>query len=163
MVQRAKGSRRGSRGPASGVRAILLAHRRKRLGPGSRWHIHGRRDEIAAALEDCKPVIVSSSLLWSALSTAGLPNDEYGRDAPLDGKHWLVDEHDGFSEWTDEHPAFVEELAAWEARGRKCGCPRGACIRCDPHGTGKQTVEIAPRQRPWDWWFIEWEPESVGG
>src|SRR6185312_7863631 len=107
---------RGGKGPASGVRAILREHRRKHFGVGSRWYIQGRVDEIAETLDDGWPVIVSSNLLWSALSTSGLPNDEYGRDGALDGRYWLVDEFDVFSEWTDPHPG---EVAADAARGGK--------------------------------------------
>jgi hypothetical protein len=143
MVQRVKGkARAGRRGPASGVRAILLAHRRKHFGPGSRWHIPGKVDEIADALEIGQPVIVSSELLWSALSTAGLPNDDYARDAPLDGKYFLVDEFDVFDEWTDAHPA--EDPAGHCVGGR-------TCIRCDPGNTGVQTVDVPRARRRWDW------------
>ena len=154
MVQRVKGSarRRGSRGPASGVRAVLLRHRVKRFGPQSRWHIHGRSDGIAEALRDGTPVIVSSELLRCALSTAGLPSDEYGRGGALDGRFWLVDEHDVFSEWTDPHPG---EVAADVARGGKHCTGGRTCICCDPHNTGQQTVDVPRARPPWDWYFPE--------
>ena len=154
MVQRVKvgARRRGSRGPASGVRAVLREHRRKRFGVGSRWHIQGRVDEIAVALDDGLPVIVSSNLLWQALSSSGLPNDEYGRGGALDGRYWLVDEHDVFSEWTDPHPGEAEADAA---RGGKHCTGGRTCIRCDPHNTGQQTVDVPRARPPWDWYFPE--------
>jgi hypothetical protein len=138
------------------VRAILSEHRRKHFGVGSRWHSQGRPDEIAAALSDGLPVIVSSSLLWSALSSARLPNDEYGRDVRLDGRYWLVDEHDVLSEWTDPHPGETDAARG----GKHCGGGR-TCIRCDPGNTGVQTVDVPRARRRWDWSVLE--PESVGG
>jgi len=154
VVQRVKGSahRRGSRGPASGVRAVLREHRRKWFGVGSRWHIQGKADEVAGALNDGLPVIVSSELLWRALSSAGLPNDEYGRGGALDGRYWLVDERDMFSEWTDPHPG---EAAADAARGGKHCTGSRTCIRCDPGDTGQQKVDVPRVTRQWDWFFLE--------
>lgn len=137
MVQRAKGSTRRRKGQASGVRAVLREYRQQQFGVGSRWHIAGRHDAVADALADGKPVIVSSSLLWHALFKAGLPADDYGRDGPLDGKYWLVDEFDVFSEWTDPHPAERED------DGQHCAGDR-TCFRCDPGRTGRQTVDIPP-------------------
>ena len=158
MVQRVRGARRrGSRGPASGVRAILSEHRRKHFGVGSRWHIQGRVDEVAQALNDGLPVIVSSKLLWLALSTAGLPNDEYGRDGPLDGRYWLVDEHDVFTEWSHPHPG---DVAADAARGGKHCTGGRTCIRCDPDNTGQQTIDVPRARQSWDWYFIEWPSDD---
>ena len=159
MVQRVKGARRrGSRGAASGVRAVLLAHRVKRFGPQSRWHVHGRPDGIAEALRDGAPVIVSSELLRCALSTAGLPADDYGRDAALDGRYWLVDEHDVFSEWTDPHPGEAEDDAA---RGGKHCTGGRTCIRCDPGNTGVQTVDVPRAPQVHDWCFLVYERDQL--
>jgi hypothetical protein len=151
MVQRVKGkARAGRRGPASGVRTILLAHRRTHFGAKSRWALPGGQgDDVADAVELGLPVIMSSSLLWSALQTAGMPNDGYGIGAELDGRYWLVDEFDVFEEWTDPHPAEDPERAGHCAGGRTCG-------RCDPEGIGVQTVDIAPARQVIDWTFIEW-------
>jgi hypothetical protein len=104
MVQRVKGkARAGRRGPASGVRSILLAHRRSLTGVKSRWSLQGRADDVTEALDAGLPVIVSSRLLWSALLSTGIPNDVYAIGAPLDGRYWLADEFDVFEEWTDAH------------------------------------------------------------
>jgi hypothetical protein len=156
VVQRVKGSarRRGSRGPASGVRAVLREHRRKWFGVGSRWSIQGKPDEVAQALHEGWPVIVSSHTLWSALSSSRLPNDDYGRGGALDGRYWLIDEHDVFSEWTDPHPGDVE---ADEARdGKHCTGGR-TCIRCDPANTGEQTVDVPRVPQVYDWCFLGYE------
>jgi hypothetical protein len=134
------------------VQAVLLAHRQKHFGPASRWFISGKPDQIAEALEDGQPVIVSSRLLWSALFTAGLPNDDYGRDARHDGKYWRVDEHDVFSEWTDPHPGEVEVDAAYN--GQHCAGDR-TCFRCDPGNTGRQNIDVPRTRQVYDWCFIE--------
>ena len=159
MVQRVRGARRrGSRGPASGVRAILSEHRRKHFGVGSHWHIQGRVDEVAQALNDGLPVIVSSKLLRLALSTAGLPNDEYRRDGALDGRYWLVEEHDVFTEWSDPHPG---EVAADAARGGKHCTGGRTCFRCDPANTGEQTVDVPRVPQVYDWCFLGYERDHL--
>ena len=94
-------------------------------------------------------MIVSSSLLWHALFKAGLPADEYGRDGPLDGKYWLVDEFDVFSEWTDPHPAEREY------DGQHCAGDR-TCFRCDPGRTGRRRSTFRRSVRS-DWCFVVWE------
>ncbi len=150
MVQRVKGkARAGRRGPASGVRSILLAHRRSLTGVKSRWSLPGRADDVTEALDAGLPVIVSSRLLWSALLSAGIPNDDYAIGTPLDVRYWLADEFDVFEEWTDPHPAEREDAG-------HCAGDR-TCTRCDPDGTGVQTVDLAPAREIFDWCFVEWE------
>jgi hypothetical protein len=61
-----------------------------------------------------------------------------------------VDEHDRFSEWTEPHPAELED------NGQHCVGGR-TCIRCDPGDTGQQTVNVSRARQSWDWFFIESE------
>jgi hypothetical protein len=148
-----RGPKRIGGTPNSGLRELIVKHRAVKAGPKSPFHLPGV-DGITEKMQQGYPVIISSSFLWSVLQTAGLPNDDYGRSDALDGKYWLVDERDGFEEWTDPHPD------APPADAPHCGGGR-TCYQCDPEHTGSQTVRVERTVRPVDFCPVEWEPPEL--
>lgn len=147
-------SRPGRRGPASGIHTLMLAYRRARFGPKSRWHIRGDSDRVAEQLEASGPIIVSSAVVWAVFNHHDLPADDYARGEKLERRYWLVDEFDGLSEWTDEHPADDPDDPGHCGGGRTWGV-------CDPGRTGVQTIDSPRAQEQHDWTFFEWQDDDA--
>jgi hypothetical protein len=74
----------------SGLRQLLIADREYRLPgcskPGPWAAPRGGRDELLDALKSGRAVVVSSSVLMSALLHAGMPCDDYC----FGGRHYNV-------------------------------------------------------------------------
>jgi len=79
----------------TGLRDLLIEAELEKYGPGSRWHIPGRRYEVLEALRGGEVVVVSSHRLGAVLSEAGLPHSQFsGRPEVF----FMLDERDQLTE-----------------------------------------------------------------
>jgi hypothetical protein len=132
MASRLGGKRRAQRiggQPNSGMRALVVHHRMEHgpLNTKSVFYLPGFADEIVDWVEAGGPFIVSSGFLWDVLYTNGLPTEPYGFGEPLDARYWLVDERDGFEEWTEPHPVADDGIS--DGCGLVGFCP----VEWEPH------------------------------
>jgi hypothetical protein len=95
------------RARSDSLRRLLIAYREHRLPNSTRpppWSApRGWRDELLDELKSGAAVVVSSGTLLSAPIAAGLPEATYRRfcyGGPDFEKLFVLDEHDGLSEWT---------------------------------------------------------------
>lgn len=82
-----------------GLRALLIAIEERAYGPGGRWHIPGHRYEFLEALRAGGPVVVSSERIFTALSHAGLCDEEYCYGGRYFQTTFVLDERDQLREY----------------------------------------------------------------
>jgi hypothetical protein len=117
VAERRKGS--AARTERSPLRQMILAHHRARFGPGSRWATTHAPTDYELALANGDPVVVDSGAIFSALSHAGQPVDEFAFGGPHFGKWFLISADDVVTE-------YVEDQDAEHCPGpRKCGACQG--------------------------------------